>query len=112
MTALRALIVTLVIEVPIAAALFPKQRLRIAGVALVANTATNLFLNVGLPLLGARGATRILAGEITALVVEAFAYALLSRPREPARAVVASALGNLLSFTLGPMLGAFIASSR
>jgi len=56
--------------------------------------------------------TLFLAGEITALVVEALAYALLSRPRKPARAVAAPALGHLLSFTLGPALGAFIASSR
>ena len=106
--AARALAVTLLLEVPIAAALFPKQRLRIAGVAFVANTATNLFLNVGLPWLGVRGQTRILVGEIVALALEALAYALLSRPRQPARAVVASGLGNLVSFALGPALAGFL----
>jgi hypothetical protein len=102
--AFHALLVTLLVEVPIVAALFPRQRLRMASVALVMNTATNLLLNVGLPYLGARGSTRIVVGELLALVLEAMAYALLSRPRHVARAIVASALGNLTSFTLGPAL--------
>jgi hypothetical protein len=99
--ALRALVVTLVIEVPIVAALFPRQRSRMAAIALVANTVTNLTLNVGLPHVGVHGTPRILVGESAALVVEALAYALLSRPREVGRAIIASAIGNGLSFTLG-----------
>ncbi len=104
MTALHALAATLLIEVPITAALFPKQRSRMALVALVANTATNLALNVGLPWLGVQGATRLLVGEASALVLEAAAYARFSRPRSIERAIVASALGNLTSFTLGGAL--------
>lgn len=100
-SALRALIVTLLIEVPLAAALFPRQRARIAVVALLSNTATNLALNVGLPSLGLFGSTRILVGEAAALVLEALAYAVFSRPRDVGRAIVASALGNLLSFSFG-----------
>lgn len=102
--ALRALLVTLVIEVPIAAALFPRQRARIALVSLVANAATNLALNVGLPWLGVYGTPRILAGETAALVLEAIAYAAVSRPHDVGRAIFASALGNGLSFTVGSML--------
>ncbi len=101
---LRALVVTIVIEVPIVFALFPRQRLRMAAIALVANTATNLTLNVGLPRMGVHGMPRILVGESAALVLEALAYAVLSRPREVGRAIIASAVGNGLSFTLGSAL--------
>jgi hypothetical protein len=106
--ALRALVVTLVIEVPIVAALFPRQRLRMAAIALVANTVTNLTLNVGLPRMGVHGMPRILVGEAAALVLEAAAYALLSRPREVGRAIIASALGNGLSFTFGGALASLM----
>ena len=102
MTAWSALAATLLIEVPLAALLFPGLRKRIAVVALVANAVTNLALNVGLPWLGIHGDVRILLGETAALVLEAAAYALASR--EIARSVVASAAGNLLSFTVGGVL--------
>jgi len=102
--ALHALIVTLIIEVPIVMALFPRQRLRMALVALLANTATNLALNVGLPRVGVHGTPRIIVGEVAALVLEAAAYAFLSRPREVGRAIIASALGNGSSFMLGGVL--------
>lgn len=105
---LAALTVTIAIEVPIVAAMFPRQRARMALVALVANAATNLFLNVGLPWLGARGAARIVTGEMIALVGEAAAYAWWSRPRSIPRVVVASALGNLVSFAAGPWMAAWL----
>jgi hypothetical protein len=59
-----ALAVTLLLEVPVVAIAYPGQRARMAAVALVANTATNLTLNVALPrvslLLGHHGLGRYL----------------------------------------------------
>ncbi len=82
---LVALIVTLVIEVPLVVALFAGQRRRLAVVAVLANTFTKLFL----------------PGEIFAVGFETAAYALLSRPRDWPRALLASSLGNLLSYQYG-----------
>ena len=102
MTALHALLATLLIEVPLVVALFPRLSKRMALVALAANTATNLALNIGLPAVGIHGDARILAGELAALLVEAVVYALVSR--DLPRSLVASAAGNLASFTLGGVL--------
>jgi len=99
-----ALAVTLVIEVPLVAALFPGQRLRMAVVALVANTVTNLTLNVVLPTLPVVGPHHLVVGELLALVGEAAVYAAVSRPHDLGRALVASGLGNGLSFGLGGAL--------
>jgi hypothetical protein len=96
---LIALAVTLVIEVPLVAALYPGERARIAAAAVVANVATNLALNL---VLAPRG--HLALGEVLAVVVEAVTYRLASRRGDLARATAVSAAANLASFTLGPML--------
>ncbi len=98
---LSALVVTLAIEVPIVAALFPGQRVRMALVAAVANIATNLTLNLVLARWAALGGYQVPAGEILAVVLEAAAYGVASRPRDWSRSTLASSLGNALSFAAG-----------
>jgi hypothetical protein len=99
-----ALAVTLAIEVPVVVLLFPGQRVRMGIAALVANTATNLVLNLLLPRLPGIGSHHVVVGEVFALVGEAAIYAAVSRPRSLSRALVASGLGNGLSFAAGGLL--------
>ncbi|MFT3914521.1 MAG: hypothetical protein QM704_10510 [Anaeromyxobacteraceae bacterium] len=96
-----ALALTLAVEVPLVAALFPGRRLRMAALAAVATTATHLFMGFGLPRLVAPGAW-LLAGEAFATAAEAAAYALATRNLP--RALVASGLANLASFLAGAWL--------
>jgi hypothetical protein len=96
-----ALAVTLVIEVPLVALLFPGQRLKMAAVATVMNAATNLTLNLVLPHLVWLHGQWLLPGEVLAVVTEAAAYALASRPRDLPRSLLASSLANALSFGAG-----------
>ena len=99
--ALAALVVTLLLELPIVAAAYPGQRVRLTAVALVANTFTNLTLNVLLPRWPLVRGHYILVGEILAVVMEAAALAVASRPRDTGRALVVSGLGNALSYGAG-----------
>jgi hypothetical protein len=94
-----ALAITLALEVPLVAALFPGQRVKMALVSAAANTATNLTLNLLLPTLFAQPGSHILPGEILAVVVETEAYALASRPRDLSRSLLASSLANALSYS-------------
>jgi hypothetical protein len=96
-----ALALTLAIEVPLVAALFPGQRARMALVAAVSNIATNLTLNLVLARTPALAGYQVLVGEILAVVVEAAAYASFSRPRDLPRCALAAGLGNALSFAVG-----------
>ena len=107
--ALAALVVTLLLEIPIVAAAYPGQRVRLTAVALVANTFTNLTLNVLLPRWPLGRGHYILVGEILAVVMEAAALAVASRPRDTGRALVVSGLGNALSYGAG---GAVLALLR
>jgi hypothetical protein len=100
-TVLRALGATLLIEVPFVALWYPRQRLRLAGVAFLANTFTNLTLNVVLPRIALLRGRHVIVGEILAVVIEALAYAATARPRDVGKALVVSAVGNALSFELG-----------
>lgn len=95
-----ALALTLGVEVPIVAALYPGQRARLAVIAAFASTATHLTLHFALPRL-VPAAQVMLLGEALALLGEALAYGVLSRPRDLGRALVASALANAASFGLG-----------
>jgi hypothetical protein len=94
-----ALAVTLLVEVPLVAALFPGRRWRMAGVSVVMNVATNLTLNLLLPRVSALRGHYLMPGETLAVVSEAAAYALASR--DVPRSVLASSLANLLSFSAG-----------
>ncbi len=100
-----ALAITLGVEVPLVAALFPGQRLKMAAVAVLANAATNLTLNLWLPRLDFLRGSYLFPGEVLAVVAEAAAYALASRPRDLPRSLLASSLGNMLSFAAGLLPG-------
>jgi hypothetical protein len=105
--ALRALAVTLLIEVPVVALGFPGQRVRMALVALVVNTVTNLTLNVLLPAIPLLRPHSLFIGETLAVLVEALAYARAGRPRDLGRALALSGVSNALSYELG---GAVVAA--
>lgn len=94
-----ALIVTLVIEVPLVVAFYPRERARMCIAAVLANAATNLALNL---VLAPRG--HLVLGETIALAGEAAIYALTSRDRDVPRAIIVSAAANLSSFSFGPVL--------
>jgi hypothetical protein len=98
---LLALLLTLAIEIPVVALVFAGQRLRMALVCLVATTATHLLMHFVLPSVCPTARSWLIAGEAQALVLEALAYLLLSRPRDPGRALIASALANSASFAAG-----------
>ncbi len=98
---LAALVVTLVIEVPVVASFYPGQRRKMATVAAFSTTATNLFLNLVLVKARCLNEQHVIVGEVLALVLEAAAYAFMSRPRDVPRGVFVSALANALSFAAG-----------
>jgi hypothetical protein len=98
---LAPLAATLVIEVPVVAALFAGQRAKMALVAVAANVATNLTLNLVLARSAALGGYQVPAGELFAVIVEAGAYGLASRPHDWAKGTLAASLGNALSFAAG-----------
>lgn len=104
----RALCATLLVEVPIVALGFPRQRSRLVVVAIMANTFTNLILNLVLPAIPLFQPHRILIGEAFALVFEALAYAAAARPPALGRALLVSGIGNALSFELGGVVAALI----
>jgi hypothetical protein len=96
-----ALALTLAIEVPIVAFAYPGQRIRMALVAVAANAATNLTLNVLLARSTDWMGHHLLPGEVFAVVFEAAAYAIVARPRDIARAALTSGVANTLSFAAG-----------
>ena len=98
---LRALGLTVAVEVPTVALFYPGQRLRLGLVCCVVTTLTHAALFLGLPVFVALTTWVVLAGEVGVVMVEALAYALLSRPRGAPRALMASSLANGLSFGLG-----------
>jgi hypothetical protein len=101
---LVALGVTLAIEVPVVAAVFAGQRRRMAMVALLTTTTTHLLMHFLLPHYTHHPDQWLLWGEVGALAVEAIAYGLLSRPRDPGRGLLASGVANGLSFGAGVVL--------
>jgi hypothetical protein len=101
---LGALWVTLLLEVPIVALCFPGQRWRMAVAAALANTATNLLLNVWLPRLPVLHGQYLLVGEGLAVVLEALTYTFVGRPRDLGRSLAVSAFSNAVSFEFGGAL--------
>jgi hypothetical protein len=104
----RALTATLLIEVPVVAFGFPRQRKRLVLIALVANTFTNLTLNLVLPSIQAIRGHHVLVGEALALMVETLAYAIAAGPGMVARALIVSGLANALSYELGGVVAALL----
>lgn len=100
---LTALVVTLALEVPIVALFYRREWRRMAVVAAVATTITNLLMNLVLfgrvPYLVYLG-----AGEVGATLVEAAAYFVASRDRGLGLALLASALANAASFAAGQLV--------
>lgn len=102
--ALFAWAVTLALEIPLAMAVYPGQRLRMGATCAVATSVTNLGMNLVLvPVLGHPGAA-LLLGEGLALVGEALAYWAVARPRAWGPALTASGLANAASWTAGMLL--------
>jgi hypothetical protein len=99
-----ALAVTLVIEVPIVAAFYRGDRVRMAITAVLANIATNLAMNALLVHRVLPYNPTLLAGEGVALVAEAVVYGLVAPGRDWAKAITASAAANLASFAAGLIL--------
>lgn len=98
---LTALAITIVVEVPIVAALFRGQRARMAVVCALATTATHLIMHFAVLRIGLPRPEAVVIGEAQALALEAVAYGLLARPRDWPRALVASALANSASYGAG-----------
>ena len=96
--------VTVAVEVPCVAALYPGQRRRMAIACALATSVTNVAMNVALPRWLGVGLTFLLVGEIGALILEALVYARARRPRDWGRALAASALANGASFSVGLLL--------
>ncbi len=93
--------VTVAVECPIVAAVYPGRRLKMAFVCAVATAATNLAMNLLFRRWLGAGLDHLLVGELSALLLEALAYVLVCRPRDLGRALVASALANGASFSAG-----------
>lgn len=102
--ALVALAVTIAVEVPIVALVFPGERIRMALACAVATSATNLAMNLLLYPRAGSWNTYILVGEIGATLVEAAVYWVVSREHDVGRALLASALANGASFSAGLLL--------
>lgn len=91
--------ITLVVETPIVAALFPGRRLRLAITCAAANIVTHVLLHFVFPRLLPAGVSPLVVGEAFATLAEAGAYAVANR--DTARSLVASALANSASFAVG-----------
>lgn len=100
-TYLAALAITLVVEVPIVAAFFRGQALRMAAVAAAATTGTHLAMHHLLPLALASWEQVILVGELGAVLIEGACLAWLSRPRDASTAFLAAAVANSASYAAG-----------
>ncbi|MFO0588139.1 MAG: hypothetical protein U0441_11395 [Polyangiaceae bacterium] len=100
--------ITVVIESPIVAAFYPDRRARMGAVCAVATSLTNLSMNVLLPRWLGTGMTFLLVGEAAALLLEAAVYWLVAKPRDPGRALAASAVANSASFGAGLLLRGFL----
>jgi hypothetical protein len=100
----EAWLLTLAAEVPLVALVYPGQRTRMAAACALGTTVTNLAMNLALPRWLGAGAAFLVVGEAGALLLEAALYARVGRPRDLARALVASALANGASFAAGLML--------
>lgn len=102
---LFALSVTLAVETPIVAALYPGERTRMALVAFVTNVVTNVSMNTLLFQMARSYASYLLIGETAAVLFETLAYFILARHRDFGRALVASAVANAASYGAGLVLG-------
>jgi peptidoglycan biosynthesis protein MviN/MurJ (putative lipid II flippase) len=103
-TPLIALAITVVVEAPIVALLYPRERVRMALTCALTTSATNLAMNLLLYPRVHSYMTYLLVGEIAATLIEAAAYLAASRQHDVGRALLASALANGASFSVGLIL--------
>jgi hypothetical protein len=101
---LFAVLLSVAVEAPIVAAFYPRRRLRMATVAAVATSATNVAMNLLLPHWESSAAAFLFLGEGASFAVEAIVYALGARPLDLPRALAASAFANATSFAFGAFL--------
>src|SRR4051812_10520382 len=106
---LVALLVTLAVEVPVVAAFYPRQRVRMAVVCAIATIAASLTVNGVLAIVTTRFASWsdafVALGEVAAMLLEAAAYYAVARPRDGRRALAAAAAANIASYAAGLLLG-------
>jgi hypothetical protein len=95
-----ALAITLLVEVPVVAAFYPSQRVRMAVVAVVTIAAASVALDVVLARVTLRRDVAITVGQGVAFAIESAVYASAARGRERGwpRALAASAAANLASY--------------
>ncbi len=102
---LQAWLLTVALETPVVALLFPGRRGWMALVCVIATSGTNLYMNIGLPRFFSDFAYGLLLGEALALVIEALIYGVAARKLEIVNPFVkgwlASALANSLSYGVG-----------
>jgi hypothetical protein len=106
--AVVAWLFTLLVEVPIVAVFYTKQWRRMAATAAVATSLTNLAMNVLLPDWTTSVFSFLVIGETAALLLEAMVYFRMDRSRRLGQALVASAVANTASFTLGLLAAPFL----
>jgi len=100
----EAWFVTLLAEVPCVAACYRGQHARMALTCALGTSFTNLAMNGLLPRWLGTGSTWLVTGEVAALALEGLLYLAVGRPRDPARAFIASAVANAASLGAGLLL--------
>jgi len=98
---LLALCITVAVEVPVVAALYRGERVRMATLCGGVTAATNLAMHLVLPDFAPTYESWLIAGELGALGVEAAAYGRGSREFGWPRALIAASLANSASFAAG-----------
>jgi hypothetical protein len=106
--AARALIATVLVEVPIVVAFHPHARWRAFVLAVLANVVTNSLLNRIWFAVVPWPAVALVSGEALSFAVEAFVYARGIPRVSRERAIAASATANLGSFVVGPLVMALL----
>ena len=99
---LIALAITLAVEVPVVAALYPGQRVRMGLACAVATTVTNLAMNTVLRSHTTSYQQYILIGELSAVVLEAAAYAPIATYTPTPLPTEASAKVGTVTLTPAP----------
>ncbi|MBI5498689.1 MAG: hypothetical protein HY907_00475 [Deltaproteobacteria bacterium] len=96
-----ALGLTIAVEVPTVALFYPGQRLRLGTCCCLVTTLTHATIFLVLFRFLDFVAAALVLGETGAILAEAGAYAVVSRPHDFPQALMASAAANALSFGLG-----------
>lgn len=98
---LAVLLLTNAVELLVVALAYRGEWRRMIPTAALATTATHLLMHFGLPVVADTRLQWLLSGEILATVVEAAAYAFVSRRAGWPKALMVSAAANTASFAVG-----------